>query len=152
MQSPKVSWTILEEIDAENYEYIQYKNYTEEGSFIPGDYITKKIRVWNNRYGTEDVADIKNAQLIIAFKNYEDSYLLRLISLEIDGIIIDRLDTDGELEKGSIFLGDISGAANSGSDGHTSNYKNITFNIGPIPSNIRNELKSMYFYLDYDHE
>ena len=152
MQSPKVSWTVLEEIDTENYEYVQYKNYTEEGSFIPGDFITKKIRVWNNRYGVEDVEDIKNAQLIIAFKNYEDNYLLKLLSFEIDGLAIDQVFTDGELDKGSIPIGNISGAANSGSDGQTSNYKTITFKIGPIPSNIRNELKSIYFYLEYDHE
>jgi hypothetical protein len=75
-----------------------------------------------------------------------------LISFEVDGITINGVETDGDLEKGSIYIGDISGAANSGSEGNSSNYKTITFKIGPIPSNMRNELKSLYFYLDYDHE
>ena len=61
MDNPKISWQVLEYVDSNNEEteYVQYKSYTEEGSFIPGDYIRKVFRVWNNHNGKTDVKDAK---------------------------------------------------------------------------------------------
>ena len=54
--------------------------------------------------------------------------------------------------KGVIELGDLSGLANDGSTANSSNFYDIEFKIGPLPFNMRCELKSLYFYLEYKEE
>ena len=46
MEKPRISWQILEEVYTDEWEYIQYKNYTEESSYIPGESVEKTIQVW----------------------------------------------------------------------------------------------------------
>jgi hypothetical protein len=150
MNNPKISWQVLEEVSSNEYEYIQYKNYTEEGSFIPGEYITKTIQVWNNYLGMEDVLDASNCKLVLAFKNYEDNFLLNLTKVEILELSAAQFFID--IDRGVIDLGTLSGVANTGSSMNESNYKTIKISIGPLPANMRNELKSLYFYLEYNNE
>jgi hypothetical protein len=146
MNSPRISWQILENIDQNTFEYVQYKTYTEEGSYIPGEFLTKRIQVWNNHSGKEDVQDAKDAVLVIAFKTYEDSFLLNLVSVAIDGV---NYPLEIDVDKGIVNIGNLSGVANAGLPSNESNYKTIDITIGPIPPNIKSELKSMYFYLEY---
>lgn len=147
MNNPRISWQILEEVAFDEYEYVQYKTYTEEGSFIPGDIITKTIQVWNNYLGTEDVQDALNCSLVIAFKNFEDNFLLNLMSVKIHGR--ENVDLVIDVDRAVIDLGDLSGIANAGTNSYESNYKTIEISIGPIPNNIKSELKGIYFYLEY---
>ncbi len=145
--NPKISWKVLEESIGENEpEYIQYKTYTEEGSLIPGDVLTKTIQVWNNYLGKEDVQDAKNCTLVISFKSFEDSFLLNLINIAVEDI---NYPLEIDIDKGIVNIGDLSGIANAGHSSNESNYKTIKITIGPIPENIKSELKSMYFYLEY---
>jgi hypothetical protein len=150
LNEPIISWHVLEEIDEDDFEYMQCKTYNEEGSFTPGDVISKTIQVWNNYSGNNNVKDIKNGRLVIAFKNFEDSYLLRLISVTIDNNEPSQIEID--IDKGVVDIGNLSGVANNGSFANSSNYKTIHISIGPIPENIKSELKSMYFYLEYEFE
>ena len=150
MQVPRVSWQILEDIGDKNYEFNVYKNYTEEDSLTPGKTLKKSIRVWNNYLGAEDVQDIKNATLVLGFKTYEDNFLLNLIRVSINGSEFKELDLS--LNGGTIFLGDLSGTSNNGREANYTNYKNIEIEIGPMPDNMRSELKSLYFYLEYKIE
>lgn len=151
MDNPKISWQVHESIDSDNnYEYVQYKSYTEEGSFIPGDYIKKTFRVWNNHNGRVDVRDAKDCTLVLAFKNFEDSFLLNLMQVTVDGVEHSNLEID--IDRAVVDIGDLSGVANTGTDSHASNYKNIEISIGPIPSNIKSDLKGLYFYLEFLNE
>lgn len=151
MENPKISWQVHESINSDNsYEYVQYKSYTEEGSFIPGDYITKSFRVWNNHNGRIDVKDAKNCTLIMAFKNFEDSFLLNLMKVTVDGVEHSNLEID--IDRAVVDIGDLSGIANTGTDSHVSNYSDIEISIGPIPSNIKSDLKGLYFYLEFLNE
>ena len=144
MAKPKITWQVYED---DYREYMSIKNYTDEGSYTSGEQVTKKIRVWNNYSGTTDVDDIVDCKLILAFKNYEDNFLLHLINVKVDAFDWARpaIDTD----KGVIDLKDLSGLANNGSSANSSNYCDIEINIGPLPANMRCELKSLYFYLEY---
>ena len=148
MEKPRISWHVLEEVSVDSYEYIQYKVYDEEGSYTPTETIEKTIQVWNNYCGRVDVADLTNCRLVISFKNFEDSYLLRLIKVQINES--SYMDLELDLDKGIIEIGNLSGTANNGTSVNTSNYKTIHFSIGPLPNNLKSELKSMYFYLEYE--
>ena len=150
MNAPRISWQILEQVSIDDYEYVQYKSYTEEGSFIPGDIITKTIQVWNNYLGTEDVQDAKDCSLVIAFKNFEDNFLLNIMDVKISGRENETMTID--VDRGVISIGDLSGIANTGTNSHESNYRTIDISIGPIPNNIKSELKGLYFYLEYSTE
>ena len=150
MNSPKISWHMLEEIDDNDFEYTQYKTYDEEGSYIPGETINKTLRVWNNYAGKEDVLGAQNCKLIISFKNFEDNFLLNLITIQINEGEIYSLDID--MNRGIIDIGNLSGIANNGSNLNWANYKDLNIAIGPLPNNIKSELKSMYFYLEYTEE
>lgn len=150
MKNPRITWQVLDEIDQNEFEYNTYKNYTEEDSLIPGRILKKTIRVWNNYLGTEDIQDVKNATLVLGFKTYEDNFLLNLIQVSIDGSELKELDID--MNGGTIFFGNLSGATNNGREANHTNYKTIDIEIGPIPDNIKSELKSLYFYLEYKVE
>ena len=148
MEKSRISWHVLEEVAADSYEYVQYKVYDEEGSYTPTETIEKTIQVWNNYCGRIDVADLTNCKLVVSFKNFEDSYLLRLIKVQINES--SYMDLELDLDKGIIEIGNLSGTANNGTSVNTSNYKTIHFSIGPLPNNLKSELKSMYFYLEYE--
>lgn len=152
MNNPKISWQVREIIneDENNYEYIQYKSYTEEGSFVPGNYIQKSFRVWNNHNGKIDVNDAKDCSLILAFKNFEDSFLLHLMQVNVDGVNHSVLDID--IDRAVVNIGDLSGVANSGTENNSTNYRDITITIGPIPNNIKSDLKGLYLYLEFLNE
>ena len=145
--NPKITWQVYEDIDINDY--IPIRNYTEEGSFTAGEYIYKRIRVWNNYYGSSDVSDVVDCNLVLAFKNYEDNFLLHLINAKVDNgeWVYPNIDTD----RGVIPMKNLSGLANNGSISNYENYCDIEINIGPLPSNMRCELKSLYFYLEYNN-
>ena len=150
MNAPRISWQLLEQVAADEYEYVQYKSYTEEGSFIPGDTITKTIQVWNNYLGAEDVQDANNCSLVVAFKNFEDNFLLNIMDIKVVGYENESMHID--VDRGVINIGNLSGIANTGTTSHRSNYRTIDISIGPIPNNIKSELKGLYFYLEYSTE
>jgi hypothetical protein len=146
MSNPKISWQVAEMFE-NNEEYIATRNYTEEGSFTKDQYIHKKIRVWNNYFGHSNVDDACDCNLVMAFKNYEDNFLLHLINVSVDNQEwkYPIIDTD----RGIISIKDLSGLANNGSLSNRENYCDIEFKIGPLPANMRCELKSLYFYIEH---
>ena len=119
MITPKITWYVLEDIDG-LYEYSPKRTHDLEGSYAPNDTIRVKIQIWNNRLGTEDVQDAKNAKLCLFFKNYEDNYMLKLCKIKFNNEEPQPLDID--MDRGLISLGSISGGANNGSDLNTDNY------------------------------
>ena len=146
MAAPKITWQVKDDNITE--EYIPTRNYTEEGSFTSGEYVQKKFRVWNNYNGASDVSNAINCNLVMAFKNYEDNFLLHLINVKVgsNDWAYPNIDTD----RGVIEMKDLSGLANNGSLANAENYCDIEVRIGPLPANMKCELKSLYFYLEYN--
>lgn len=147
MITPKMTWYILEDIDG-LYEYSPKRTHDLEGSYAPNDTIKVKIQLWNNRLGMEDVQDATNAKLCIFFKNYEDNYMLKLCKVKFNNEEAKELDID--MDRGTINLGNLSGRANNGSDLNTDNYVEFELIIGPLPSNLKSELKGLVLDVEYD--
>lgn len=147
MTTPKLTWYILEDIDGV-YEYSQKRTYDMEGSYAPNDTIKTKIQLWNNRLGTENVQDAKNAKLSIFFKNYEDNYMLKLCKVRINNN--EPKDLEIDMDRGIFELGNISGGANNGSDSNIDNFVEFELSIGPLPSNLKNELKGLILDVEYE--
>lgn len=137
-----ITWFINED---DTFEPIN--TYTADGAYTPGDYLEKVIRIYNNYNGATDIDSVVNAKLVVAFKSYEDNFLLNLFQISIDGVNYSPLTIN--IDRGEYELGTLTGYANNGgSDSY--NCKTIYIKIGPIPDNIKSSLKSVIFYLEYD--
>ena len=148
MMAPKITWYVLEDIDG-LYEYSPKRTHDMEGSYAPGDSVNLKIQLWNNRLGTEDVQDATNAELVVFFNNYEDNYLLKLCKVKLGNEEAKALTID--MDRGMFNLGSISGGANNGSDLNTDNYVEFELQMGPIPTNVKSELKGLILDVEYDN-
>lgn len=147
MNAPKITWFILEDIDG-LYQYSAKRTHDMEGSYAPGDVISMKMQLWNNRRGAEDVADAKNAKLVLFFKNYEDNYLLKLCKINFENKI---KPITIDMDRGEFDLRTISGGANNGTELNTDNFLEFELQIGPIPPNVKSELKGLILDVEYDN-
>lgn len=141
MDSPKFTWFIQDEED----NFIASNSYTAEGSYVPGDHLIKNIQIWNNYNGNEDIEDAQSVNLILSFKNYEDNFLLNLFEISINEQDYKKVNID--INRGYINVGNLTGNSNTG-QANSSNCKNIKIKIGPIPENIKTDLKTLIFYLE----
>lgn len=148
MMAPKTTWYVLEDIDG-LFEYSPKRTHDMEGSYAPGDTLSVKIQLWNNRLGMEDVQDATNAKLVVFFKNYEDNYLLKLCKVKLNNEEAKPVTID--MDRGIFNLGNISGGANNGSDLNTDNYVEFELQIGAIPMNVKSELKGLILDVEYDN-
>lgn len=148
MMAPKTTWYVLEDIDG-LFEYSPKRTHDMDGSYAPGDTLSVKIQLWNNRLGMEDVQDATNAKLVIFFKNYEDNYLLKLCKVKLNNEEAKPVTID--MDRGLFNLGTISGGANNGSDLNTDNYVEFELQIGTIPMNVKSELKGLVLDVEYDN-
>ena len=148
MMAPKTTWYVLEDIDG-LFEYSPKRTHDMEGSYAPGDTLSVKIQLWNNRLGMEDVQDATNAKLVVFFKNYEDNYLLKLCKVKLNNEEAKPVTID--MDRGIFNLGTISGGANNGSDLNTDNYVEFELQIGAIPMNVKSELKGLILDIEYDN-
>lgn len=148
MMAPKTTWYVLEDIDG-LFEYSPKRTHDMEGSYAPGDTLSVKIQLWNNRLGMEDVQDATNAKLVVFFKNYEDNYLLKLCKVKLNNEEAKPVTID--MDRGIFNLGTISGGANNGSDLNTDNYVEFELQIGAIPMNVKSELKGLILNVEYDN-
>lgn len=132
----KISWMVYED-----EAFMPYNTYMADGAYIAGDEIIRRIQIWNNYNGAEVVEDIIDAKLVLAFKRYEDNFLLNLIEIKLPGsstFTKPVIDMDRAVFDIGTLYGDAGGTC-----------KEIEIKIGPIPDNLRSELKSLVFYLDY---
>lgn len=148
MMAPKTTWYVLEDIDG-LFEYSPKRTHDMDGSYAPGDTLSVKMQLWNNRLGMEDVQDATNAKLVIFFKNYEDNYLLKLCKVKLNNEEAKPVTID--MDRGLFNLGTISGGANNGSDLNTDNYVEFELQIGAIPMNVKSELKGLVLDVEYDN-
>lgn len=146
MTSPKISWYILENYD-EEFEYVPKKKHEEEDSLMPGDTMHINMQIWNNRNGLEDVSDALDARIVLYFKNYEDNFLLNLCSFKVGSGEHEKIAID--VDRGYFELGTISGKSNNGSELNTENFYDVELKMGPVPSNIKSELKDLILDIEY---
>ena len=134
--SAKISWMVYED-----EVFLPYNTYMADGVYTTNETITRRIQIWNNYQGISAVDDIINAKLVLSFKQYEDNFLLNLLtvkSVDDNKVLEPQMDIDRVVYNIGTLYGNAGG-----------NYKEIELSIGPLPANIRSELKSLIFYLDY---
>ena len=125
----------------EDESFVQYNTYMADGAYTAGDVIIRRMQIWNNQRGSNEVDDVIDARLVLSFKKYEDNFLLNLIEMRIPGTT-DYMKPDIDIDRAVFDLGTLYGDAGG-------TYKEIEIKIGPIPENMKSELKSLVFYLDY---
>ena len=128
-----ITWFVSEE-----NEFEPINSYTADGAYTPGDYFEKVIRIYNNYNGATDIDSANNAKLVVAFKTYEDNFLLNLFQVSTDGINYYPLKID--IDRGVINIGDI----------YKNSYVDLKIKLGPIQENISTSFKSMALYLEND--
>ena len=134
--SSKISWMVYEDET-----YLPYNTYMADGTYTTDDVIVRRIQVWNNYQGSSSVDDVKDAKLVLAFKKFEDNFLLNLITIRLvhENVILEpTFDTDRAIYDFGTLYGNAGGYC-----------KEIEITIGPLPANLQSELKSLIFYLDY---
>ena len=132
----KISWMI-----SADESFVQYNTYMADGAYTAGDVIIRRMQICNNYRGSNEVDDVIDARLVLSFKKYEDNFLLNLIEMRIPGTT-DYMKPDIDIDRAVFDLGTLYGDAGG-------TYKEIEIKIGPIPENMKSELKSLVFYLDY---
>lgn len=146
MNEPALSWYVVgtdsvEEIDKEYY----------AGAYSPSNTeFTMTLQIWNNKWGTEDVADIDSPKLVIMFDTIEDATLLNYCKVRIDGGSYEPL-TIQNTTQGYINLNRIlSGASNLGNASASNNFATIAIKFGPITHGMTNGLKNMLLEIQYN--
>ena len=134
--SAKISWMIYED-----EVFVPYNTYMADGVYTVGDISSKRIQVWNNYRGTVSVDDAIDVKLVLSFKQYEDNFLLNLITVK-DADTNTVLEPTIDIDRAIYNIGSLYGNAGG-------TYKEIELNIGPLPANLKSELKSLVFYLEY---
>ena len=124
-------------VQNDNDDYEACKKYTEPGALQVGDELVKNIRIYNG-YGGVQVENSYNTKLVIAFKNYEDNFLLNLIEVKVNDSDYEKLEID--IDRGVINIGDI----------YKNSYVDLKVKLGPIQENISTSFKSMVLYLEND--
>ena len=132
----KISWMIYED-----EVFVPYNTYMADGVYTTGEIISKRIQVWNNYRGTVAVDDAIDVKLVLSFKQYEDNFLLNLLTVK-DADTNTILEPTIDIDRAIYNIGSLYGNAGG-------TYKEIELNIGPLPANLKSELKSLVFYLEY---
>ena len=132
----KISWMIYED-----EVFVPYNTYMADGVYTTGEVISKRIQVWNNYRGTVAVDDAIDVKLVLSFKQYEDNFLLNLLTVN-DADTNTVLEPTIDIDRAIYNIGSLYGNAGG-------TYKEIELNIGPLPANLKSELKSLVFYLEY---
>lgn len=132
----KISWMIYED-----EVFVPYNTYMADGVYTTGEIISKRIQVWNNYRGTVAVDDAIDIKLVLSFKQYEDNFLLNLLTVK-DADTNTVLEPIIDIDRAIYNIGSLYGNAGG-------TYKEIELNIGPLPANLKSELKSLVFYLEY---
>ena len=132
----KISWMIYED-----EVFVPYNTYMADGVYTTDEIISKRIQVWNNYRGTVAVDDAIDIKLVLSFKQYEDNFLLNLLTVK-DADTNTVLEPTIDIDRAIYNIGSLYGNAGG-------TYKEIELNIGPLPANLKSELKSLVFYLEY---
>ena len=118
------------------------------GTYTDNDQIIMDIQLWNNRWGTETVDDLKNYDICIFFDRVEDSVLLDYITIMYNGNTVGQSITG---KKAILQFGDnkpvLKGTKNNGSSAdNPKNFLELRFIFSAEGQRLKdNDLKSLYF-------
>lgn len=102
------------------------------GTYTSENPINIDVRIWNNKYGLADVDNLENFSINFYFGDFEDSSLLKYLTIVQDTNKELNLEINGNIATATFFDDIIlSGKANNGNDSDTDNYIDlkIIFNI-----------------------
>ena len=142
MNKPVLSWQVktAEESDfyAASDEYI--------GTYTRKSGIDVRIRLWNNRLGSETVEDLDNFSIKIAFQDKEDSILLQYLTVKYDEQVL-AMNSYSDYAL-IVFPAKISlsGSTNDGTSENKDNYVEFEL-LFQAPDDVRlkeSDLKSLY--------
>ncbi len=144
MEKPSITWFVRRE---------QEDNYNETSDFYAGSYnqednLEVEFMIWNNRYGTERVADLKDFGITVSFDHEEDGSLLKYCQFVLNGGYWLTPQVTGneatiQFPKDTI----LSGAINNGELGSSENYLTLKMILSvPAGKKIKmNDIKGMTF-------
>jgi hypothetical protein len=141
MKEPIITWFVKNE--EENF--IPREEYNA-GIYTKGKKLIVEMQVWNNRWGIEDVDDLKNPVINLYFETLEDSVLLNMCKISVDEVENMPLIITGQ--KASVFINkDIKGTQNNGDQEESNlNFINIKFEFEAPNYRLKeNDLKNLYF-------
>lgn len=110
-----------------------------------------KLQVWNNRYGTEDVRDVRDMVLVASFDNIEDASILPYLHATINDNEVISFIVRGTVATG-VLGGCLRGNKNNGDETlaeNRNNFVNIILEFS-LPEGVvlkNNDLKRMYLSL-----
>lgn len=144
MDKPKITWFVKKSDDT---------SYNEDAEFYAGTYnqttnLSIDIKIWNNRYGTENVKNLTDFGFKVWFDDEEDASLLKYFTFMLNNEIgLDPVITKNEalIQMPAGFA--ISGEMNDGSDHNTKNYMTLRI-VLQIPASKKiklNDLKTLNF-------
>lgn len=142
MQEPNISWYLVnddgEEIPTQDFYLGDYKY---------GEYIDFNIRLWNNRWGEEDIEDAKDIIFELEFFNLEDSIILDDIVITENELEIDFFKEANKIK--ARLKNNLSGKKHSIiDDENSSNYTDVNVSIF-VREGLSRSLKQMILGVDY---
>ena len=142
MNKPVLSWQIKTAEESNFYaasdEYI--------GTYTRKSGIDVRIRLWNNRLGSEAVEDLDNFSIKIAFQDKEDSILLQYLTVKYEEQVLAMNSySDYALIVFPTKIS-LSGSTNDGTSENKDNYVEFEL-LFQAPNDVRlkeSDLKSLY--------
>ena len=142
MNKPVLSWQVKTAEESNFYaasdEYI--------GTYTRKSGIDVRIRLWNNRLGSEAVEDLDNFSIKIAFQDKEDSILLQYLTVKYEEQILAMNSySDYALIVFPTKIS-LSGSTNDGTSENKDNYVEFEL-LFQAPNDVRlkeSDLKSLY--------
>lgn len=152
MKAPKISWYLSE---ASSEDSSQYNATYIDKECYAGDFHSDedrfeiRLELWNNRWAEESVQAIApSSNIVISFSTFEDSKLLEICEVSINGSRFEAPEIVGN--KGYVRLGrELSGNANDGSSNASDNYVIVTIKFDISNSALKEGLKSLYVDLEH---
>lgn len=127
--------------------------YTDTSEYYAGTYIKSKplkllIRIWNNKYGIEEVEPLKDFAINFYFGSFEDAPLIQFVSVKYDTNKDANIEIVDNIAVCTFWESKVlSGAVNNGKDSDRENYIDLAVEFDTSGSDItlKNlDLKSLY--------
>lgn len=148
MQKPILTWYV--KLPTELEHTATNEKYLGTASSLHS--IEVSLRLWNNRYGKEDVADLKSFAIRLSFSSLEDSALLKFCALKMNNVPLEGQIVGGRLIFSIASGVQLSGKANNGlTADNGANFKDFVLTI-TIPKDAQlkeNDLKNLFAEVIY---
>ena len=145
MDKPNITWFVKRDDS-----YIPLEEF-HFGEYVFGDKMVIEMQIWNNRWSLTDVQDLEMPGIVIYFDTIEDSKLLEMCSIEVEGAPLD-LYIENNQARAMLFTDEgrkIMGQSNNGLPTENPyNFVDITFKFSAGDKRLKNnDLKNLYFEL-----